>query len=365
LSAWEKIKIPEQLSIQKLKNKVELMQDLWTLKYRADTLEGLLGNEHAVRTLSELIQFGTLPHLIFYGPENSGKTTASLALARRLYGDTWKNNFVYFNASDFFDQGKRYLVRDKRFVRFIGTDDPKKIYKSVIDIFKEIINEYAGMASIDADYKIIYIDNAESLRSDAQHALRRIMEKYSATCRFILSTTRPSKLISPLRSRGLQVFFTYVPDFLLKTHLEKIALAEKLKFSGGSLEAILYLAKGNVARAVQTLQLAALRAEGAEITEEIVYEATMKGRDETVDELLDAALAGNFSRGRQLIDEMIIEKGLSGTDILEGLSEALIDSGETDADVARLIVKISETDARLTDAASERIQLEKLISTFS
>ena len=119
--------------------------------------------------LSELAQSGTLPHLIFYGPENSGKTTAALALARQLYGRTWKNNFVYFNASDFFDQGKRYLVRDKRFVRFLGTDDPKKIYKSVIDIFKEIINEYAGMASLDADYKLLYIDNAESLNSDGQH----------------------------------------------------------------------------------------------------------------------------------------------------------------------------------------------------
>lgn len=341
------------------------MQDLWTLKYRADTLERLLGNEHAVKTLSELVQSRTLPHLIFYGPENSGKTTAALALARQLYGDTWKNNFAYFNASDFFNQGKRYLVRDRRFVRFIGTDDPKKIYKSVIDIFKEIINEYAGMAPLDADYKLIYIDNAESLSSDAQHALRRIMEKYSATCRFILSTTRPSKLISPLRSRGLQVFFAYVSDSLLKPHLERIALSEDLELSGGAFDAILYLSKGNIARAVQTLQLAALKAESAEITEEIVFEATMKGRDETVDSLLEAALAGDFPRGRQLIDEMIIEKGLSGTDILEGLSEALIDSGERDKDVARLIIEISDADSRLTDATSERIQLEKLISTFS
>ena len=96
------------------------MQDLWTLKYRVNTLEEMLGNDNAVTTLSELTRSGTLPHLILYGPENSGKTTASLALARELYGSTWKNNFVYFNASDFFDQGKRYLVRDKRFVRFLG-----------------------------------------------------------------------------------------------------------------------------------------------------------------------------------------------------------------------------------------------------
>ncbi len=340
------------------------MQDLWTLKYRAGTLKEMLGNEHAVATLSELTQSGTLPHLIFYGPENSGKTTAALALARQLYGRTWENNFTYFNASDFFDQGKRYLVRDKRFVRFLGTDDPKKIYKSVIDIFKEIINEYAGMASLDADYKLIYIDNAESLNSDAQHALRRIMEKYSATCRFILSTTKPSKLIAPLRSRGLQIFFTYVPNAVLRTYLEKIGRDENLQLSEGAFDAILYSAKGNVAKAVQTLQLVSLIAHGSVITEEMVYEATL-GRDQSIDNLLSVALAGDFSRGRQLLDEMIVEKGLLGVEILEGLSEALAESGETDTDIARIIVKISEADARLKDAANERIQLEKLISSLS
>lgn len=342
-----------------------MMQDLWTSKYRPNTLEEILGNEYAVATLSELAESRNLPHLVLYGPENSGKTTASLALARKLFGNTWKNNFVYFNASDFFDQGKRYLVRDKRFVRFLGTDDPKKIYKSVIDIFKEIINEYAGMASIDADYKLICIDNAESLSSDAQHALRRIMEKYSATCRFILSTTKPSKLISPLRSRGLQIFFTYIPDSLMKAQLKKIACAEKLQLSENAFDAILYFAKGNVAKAIQTLQLVSLTGQGVEITDEIVYEATMKFRDEAVNELLYAALEGDFPRGRKLIDEMIVEKGLLGVEILEGLSEALVDSGETDESVANLIVKIAETDALLRNTANERIQLERLILSFS
>jgi len=341
------------------------MQDLWTLKYRPNTLEELLGNEHAVATLSELVESRNLPHLILYGPENSGKTTASLALSRKLYGSTWKNNFTYFNASDFFDQGKRYLVRDKRFVRFLGTDDPKKIYKSVIDIFKEIINEYAGIAHFDADYKLIYIDNAESLSSDAQNALRRIMEKYSATCRFILSTTKPSKLISPLRSRGLQIFFTYIPDSLMKAHLEKIALAEKLQLSESAFDAILYFAKGNVVKAVHTLQLVSLSAQGGEITDEVIYEATQKFRDVTVDDLLYAALEGDFSKGRRLIDEMIVEKGLLGVEILERLSEAIVDSGENDESIARLIVKISETDALLKDTANERIQIEKLILSFS
>lgn len=339
------------------------MQDLWTLKYRPSTLDEMLGNKYAIGTLSDLAESGILPHLILYGPENSGKTTASLALARKIYGKTWKNNFAYFNASDFFDQGKRYLVRDKRFVHFLGTDDPKKIYKSVIDVFKEIINKYAGMASIDANYKIIYIDNAEALSSGAQHALRRIMEKYSSTTRFILSTTKPSKLISALRSRCFQIFFTSVPDSVLKNHLEKIALAEDLKVSEGAFDAILYFAKGNVAEAVQALQFVSLKAK--EITEDAVYEATLSIRDEIFNNFLRAALEGNFSQGRQFIDEMIIEKGFSGIEILAGVSEALVDSGESDSDIARLIVKVAETDFQLKDANSDRIQLEKLLSIFS
>jgi len=196
---------------------------VWTVKYRPQTLDDVIGNEQSVTTIRQLVHSNNLPHLVFHGPVNSGKASVAFALANELYGEGYERNFTYFNASDFFDQGKRYLVRDKRFIRIIGTDDPKKIRKSVISIFKEISNEYAGTGSIDADYKVIFIDNAESLNSDAQHALRRIMEKYTATCRFILSTTQPSRLIPPLRSRGLQLFFTYVSDAKLIEYVRSIA----------------------------------------------------------------------------------------------------------------------------------------------
>ena len=78
------------------------MQDLWTLKYRAGTLEEMLGNEHAVTTLSELAQSGTLPHLILYGPENSGKTTASLALARQTLWEYLEKQFCILQCFGFF-----------------------------------------------------------------------------------------------------------------------------------------------------------------------------------------------------------------------------------------------------------------------
>ncbi|MCG7851971.1 MAG: AAA family ATPase, partial [Methanosarcinaceae archaeon] len=149
------------------------MRDIWTVKYRPKTLDNVIGNEQSVATIRRLVQSNNLPHLVLHGPVNSGKSSTAFALAYELYAEGYERNFTYFNASDFFDQGKRYLVRDKRFVRIIGTDDPKKIRSSVISIFKEIINEYASMGPLDSDYKIIFIDNSESLDSSAQHALRR------------------------------------------------------------------------------------------------------------------------------------------------------------------------------------------------
>lgn len=151
----------------------------------------------------------------------------------------------------------------------------------------------------------------------------------------------------------------------METYLKGIACAEKLQLSKSAFDAIVYFARGNIAKAVQTLQLVSLSAQGGEITDEKVFETTIRFRDETINQLLYAALEGDFSKGRKLIDEMIVEKGLLGVEILEGISEALVDSGETEESVARLIIKISETDSLLKDTANERIQLEKLILSFS
>ncbi|MEZ5334682.1 MAG: AAA family ATPase [Methanolobus sp.] len=113
----------------------------------------------------------------------------------------------------------------------------------MIYIFKEVINEYASMAPMDSNYKIIFIDNAESLNSDAQHALRRIMEKYTTTCRFILSTTQPSKLITPLRSRGLQLFFTHVSDDKLTKFISQVIESEELNVTADGMDALVYHAR--------------------------------------------------------------------------------------------------------------------------
>ncbi|MGP8337022.1 MAG: AAA family ATPase [Methanosarcinaceae archaeon] len=341
-------------------------KDIWTVKYRPRTLYEIIGNEQSVTTIGQLVQSNNLPHLVFHGPLNSGKASVAFALAHELYGEEYERNLTYFNASDFFDQGKRYLVRDKRFIRIIGTDDPKKIHKSVISIFKEIINKYAGMGSIDADYKLIFIDNAESLNPDAQHALRRIMEKYTATCRFILSTTQPSRLIQPLRSRGLQLFFTYVPDAKLIEYMNSIAAREGLTISDDGLDAIAYHSKGNVAKALLTIQIASLSLQEGDfrITQQLVYETVLCETPNDITRLFESALASDIMAARKVIDKLLIENGLSGFEILEQLHAIVVASSEPDDNIARYVKNIAKADLRMINASNDRIQLEAMVANF-
>lgn len=318
-----------------------------------------------MNTLQRLSQSKNVPHLLFYGPSDSGKSTAAFALGHELYGENYQRNFTYFNASDFFEKGKSYLVRDKRFLRILGTNDPKKIQKSVISIFKEIINEYASVAPIDSNYKIIFIDNSEFLDINAQQALRRIMEKYTVTCRFILSTTQPSKIISPLRSRGLQLFFRYVSDEKLSNFLNYILSKENINLTDDALQALLYNSHGNIAQALNTLQIVSLTSNTDIIDMKQIYDFVVKEEVNEIKSLFEASMEGNIVQSRKYIDKMLIDQGYTGLEILEHLHRVIIESGESDIKIARWTIKVAQTNFNMVQAANERIQLEALITEFN
>jgi len=202
----------------------------WVEKYRPKRIIDIAGHEEIKKRLHVYAKEGSMPHLLFAGPAGTGKTTSALALAGEVFAGHLEGNFLELNASD--DRG--------------------------IEVVRNNIKDFARTMSLgEVPFKIIFLDEADALTTDAQNALRRTMEKYTRTCRFILSCNYSSKIIEPLQSRCALFRFTRITDEVIEAQLKKIAQAESLKADKDGLEAILYVSEGDMRHAINVLQATA------------------------------------------------------------------------------------------------------------
>src|SRR5216117_3436284 len=191
------------------------MKELWVEKYRPKSLE------EVVERLQAYAKTGNLPHLLFAGPAGTGKTTCAIALARDMFGENWRQNYFELNSSD--ERG--------------------------IDTVRTKVKEIARLAPFGGtNFKIIFLDEADNLTADAQAALRRTMETYSKTSRFILSANYSSRLIEPIQSRTAVFRFRPLKPEAIREYVGPIAKAEKLKITEDGMEALVYVAEGDMRR---------------------------------------------------------------------------------------------------------------------
>jgi replication factor C small subunit len=311
------------------------MLDLWVEVYRPKTLDEMVGQEEVVKRLKGFLEKKSLPNMIFAGPPGVGKTTAALCLARELYGDSWRDNLLELNASD---ERKIETIRTK-------------------------VKEYARSKPVGgAPYKLLLLDEADALTNDAQQALRRMMEMYAPTCRFILDCNYLSRIIEPIQSRCAVFRFSRLTDEDIKKMLQRIAKAEKLVLQPEALNAIVYVSEGDMRRAINILQAAASISN--KITEESIYEVTSRAKPEEVREMVNLALSGKFEEARKKLYHLLIEKGLAGEEILNQLYREILNLQIPETVKVNLIEKLGETDFRLTEGGNERIQLEALLAHF-
>ncbi len=309
---------------------------VWVEKYRPSSLKDMVGQDAILPLLRSYAQKQSMPHLLFAGPPGSGKTTAALALARDLFGGEWRQCFLELNASD--ERG--------------------------IDTVRTTIKQYARTSPLgDVGFKILFLDEADNLTSEAQASLRRLMERYSGSCRFILSCNYSSRIIDPIQSRcAVFRFRAYAPE-AVRTQVKRIATAEGKKVSPEALESILTASGGDMRRATNLLQLAGTHVDN--ITAETIKEyATIPLRRE-VEGMLSAALTGNFRDARDRLFAMFVERGASGEDILKAIHSYLPDIPDTvlpAREKVRLLEYLGEVDFRLAQGASDRIQLEAVLA---
>jgi len=310
------------------------MKEVWLEKYRPRTLDEVVGQEDIVERLKSYVKSGNLPHLLFAGPPGTGKTTCAIALARGLFGDTWKSQFFEMNSSD--ERG--------------------------IDVVRNKIKEYARMVPLGGSFNVLFLDECDHLTGDAQAALRRTMEMYTKSSRFILSANYSSRIIEPIQSRTAVFRFRPLKPEAIRTYLARIAQAEGLQVSEKAVDALVYVASGDMRKAVNALQVAA--SVSTTIDEETLYKTASTARPEEVRKLIEVALAGDFLGAREALDHLLIEYGLSGEDILRQIHRTVFEVSLPDVYKVKLVDSVGEVEYRLVEGSNERIQLENLLARF-
>ncbi|MFA5381574.1 MAG: replication factor C small subunit [Candidatus Micrarchaeia archaeon] len=305
----------------------------WTEKYRPSKLDDIIGHTEIINTLKAFVKQKNMPNLLFAGPPGIGKTTAVLALAKELFGDDYKSCVLELNASD--TRG--------------------------IEVVRGQIKEFAKQIALSgAPFKIIFLDEADSLTPDAQHALRRTMELYAGITRFILSCNYSSKIIEPLQSRCSVFRFTYLSNEDIEKMIINIANKENLKIDKSSSNALIYISNGDMRKSVNALQGAALQTN--KITEELIYKISSRARPKEILDMIEFCLKANFIESRKKLDNLMIEYGMSGEDVLLQIYKEVPNLEISEENKIRLIDKIGEFNFRIVEGANERIQLEALLA---
>ncbi len=255
-------------------------------------------------------------------------------MARDLFGEYFEGNLLELNASD--TRG--------------------------IDVIRTTVKNFARTKGLgDVPFKILVLDEADNMTSDAQQALRRTMEKYTRTCRFILIGNYSSKIIEPIQSRCSIFRFPPLSPEDVKMQLNNIAKKESVNLTDEGINAILESSRGDMRNSINILQATA--AFDDEIKADVVYQVTGRVHPEEIKEMIRYALKNNFMDAREQLHKLLVKHGLSGIDILKQMNSEIMNFKNDDLKV-KLINLLGEAEFRLSEGANEEIQLNALLANI-
>ncbi|MFH0701083.1 MAG: replication factor C small subunit [Candidatus Woesearchaeota archaeon] len=306
---------------------------IWTEKYRPSTFEEIKGQKEIVEKIKAFVETKNMPHLLFSGPAGVGKTTLSLVIAKQLYGESWRENTLELNASD--ERG--------------------------IDVVRVKVKDFARTKSIgNVPFKLIYLDESDALTKEAQQALRRTMENYTQTCRFILSCNYSSKIIDPIQSRCAIFRFKPLSEEEINQVIDKVAKQEGLKLSAEAKKALFDICEGDCRRLENIMQSCAVL--NKNINPELVYSMASVAKPKEVKEVLSVAAKGNFIEARKKLLSLMLDYGLSGIDVIKQIQKEIWNLEIPDRQKVELIDKCGETEFRMTEGSDEYLQIESFLA---
>ncbi|KAI0747929.1 replication factor C [Daedaleopsis nitida] len=346
------------------KRSVDSQHQPWVEKYRPKTIDDVSAQEHTVAVLRKTLTSSNLPHMLFYGPPGTGKTSTILALARQLFGpDNFRSRVLELNASD--ERGIS-IVREK--IKNFARQTPRA---------QAVASD--GTTYPCPPYKIIILDEADSMTQDAQAALRRIMELYARITRFCLVCNYVTRIIEPLASRCSKFRFKPLDPSSTSARLAQIASAENVPVNSETIEALIGTSHGDLRRAITYLQSASRLSMSttppSDITPQDIQEiagvvpdgviadfATSLGIEQVGGDSMDIDMdeAGNvkvkgYDGVRQKVNE-IIREGYSASQIISQLHDHVVLHPTLSArQKSQCALVFAEADKALCDGADEEL----------
>ena len=309
--------------------------DIWTEKYRPSTFDEVVGQQEIIKRVKSLVQSLNIPHLLFAGPAGIGKSTLALIIVKDLFGSKWKENYLELNASD--ERG--------------------------IEVVRQKVKDFARTKAIEnMPFKVIFLDEADALTKEAQQALRRTMENYSNTCRFIMSCNYSSRIIDPIQSRCVILRFRLLEKKDIREVMKRIAKKENLNLTDDALEALYDGSEGDCRRAINLLQTTA--SISLNINAEMINMILSSTRPKDIMVVLNYALAGDFISARDRLLDIMLQESISGTDIIKAIQKEIWNLQIEPEIKVKLTEKIGEVEFRMTEGSDEFVQLQSLLASF-
>jgi len=309
-------------------------ENVFTEKYRPSALDDIIGQDRIINRFKGFVEIGRVPHLLLIGREGVGKTTAALALAKDLYGEFYRSNFLELNASD---EGKVEVMRGK-------------------------VNRYTQISpALGRNFKLVFMDEADYLSSGAQAALRRIVEKHSNICRFIFSCNFPHRIIEPIIGRCSQFRFRPINSKDMYPFLEKVVEKESIDITNDALALLSKLSQGSMRKSLNVLDtIKSSNMSSIDIAE--IYELTYWVDYDEIRDLLRIIREKDMSAATKKLNQLLFVKCYTEKEVVKAITEVVEESDLPMKVKLRSISFLGTVEFRISVGSSPFVQLRAFMA---